>query len=102
MYFAYFQYLSIKIPAKFEKYMELLGIFGNTISKCKDLIGKSAPLPDHSLYSSPSMELKLFHLHYETPCICKMILMYISIIFLHKSTVMKIKSLQRWMIMITE
>ena len=69
MYFAYFQNLSIKVPAKFEKYRNLLGIFGSTILKCKDLIEKSTPLPAHSLYSSPSIKLKLYFNHYESPCI---------------------------------
>ena len=69
MYFACFQNFSIKVPAKFEKYRNLLGIFGSQISKCQDLIEKNIPLPAHSLYSSLSMKLKLYFNHYESPCI---------------------------------
>ena len=29
---------------------------------------QSTPLPAHSLYSSPSLKLKLFFNHYESPC----------------------------------
>ena len=50
--------------------MKFFGFFHNTISKCYTLIGKNPPLPVHSLYFSPSMKLKLFHLHYGTPCTC--------------------------------
>ena len=32
------------------------------------LIGKSTPIPAHGLYSSPSLKLKLYFNHYETPC----------------------------------
>ena len=69
MYFPYFQIFSTKVPLKFEKYMKLLDIFGDTISKCPDIIRKNTPLLAHSLDSSPSIELKLLVNHYESPCI---------------------------------
>ena len=59
MYFAYFQNLSIKVPLKSEKYINILGMFGETISKCPDIIRKNTTLLAHSLYSSLSIELKL-------------------------------------------
>ena len=68
MYFPYFQIFSTKVPLKFEKYMKLLDIFGDIISKCPDIIRKNTPLPAHSLDSSRSIELKLLVNHYETPC----------------------------------
>ena len=68
MYFPYFQIFSTKVPLKFEKYMKLLDIFGDIISKCPDIISKNTPLPPHSLDSSRSIELKLLGNHYETPC----------------------------------
>ena len=68
MYLAYFQNLSLKVPTNFEKYRNLLGIFGSTISKCEDLIGKSTLLPAHSMFCSPSMKLELFFNHHELPC----------------------------------
>ena len=71
MYFEYFLNYRIKVPLKFENYANVFRIFGNIISKCYNLIGKKLPLPAHSLYYSPSMQLKLFHHHYKTPCIMK-------------------------------
>ena len=68
MYFPYFQIFSTKVPLKFEKYMKLLDIFGDTISKCPDIIRKNTPLLAHSLDSSPSIELKLLVNLYESPC----------------------------------
>ena len=68
MYLAYFQNLSFRVPSKFEKYTNLLGILGRIISKCQDLIRKSTPLPGHSLYSSPCMKPRLYFNHYESPC----------------------------------
>ena len=68
MYFPYFQIFSTKGPLKFEKYIKLLDIFGDIISKCPDIIRKDTPLPAHSLDSSRSVELKLLVNHYETPC----------------------------------
>ena len=68
MYFEYFLNYCIKVPLKFENYANIFRIFGNIISKCYNLIGKKFPLPAHSLYNSQSMQLKLFHHHYETPC----------------------------------
>ena len=68
MYFPYFQIFSTIVPLKFEKYMKLLDIFGDIISKCPDIIGKNTPLKAHSLDSSRSIELKLLVNHYETPC----------------------------------
>ena len=56
------------VPPKFEKYMKLLDIFGDTISKCPDIIRKNTPLLAHSLDSSSSIELKLLFSHYESPC----------------------------------
>ena len=52
-----------------EKFVKFLWIFRNRNSKCLNLIGKNTPFPAHSLYSSQSIEPKLFHSHYETPCI---------------------------------
>ena len=71
MYFPYFQIFSPKVPLKFEKYMKLLDIFGDIISKCPDIIRKNTPLPAHSVDSSRSIELKLLVNHYEAPCIKK-------------------------------
>ena len=68
MHFPYLQIFSNKVPLKFEKYMKLLDIFGDIISKCPDIIRKNTPLPAHSLDSSRSIELKLLVNHYETPC----------------------------------
>ena len=48
--------------------MKILRFFQNTISKCYDLIGKNIFLPAPSLYSGPSMKLKLFINHYESSC----------------------------------
>ena len=48
--------------------MKLLDIFGDTISKCPDIIRKNTPLLAHSLDSSRSIELKLLVNHYESPC----------------------------------
>ena len=48
--------------------MKLLDIFGDTISKCPDIIRKNTPLLAHSLDSSPSIELNLLVNHYESPC----------------------------------
>ena len=68
MYFAYLKSLSINVLPKFVNYMKFLEIFERPITKCKDLIGKDTPLPARSLCSCPSMKLKLFLNHYETPC----------------------------------
>ena len=68
MYFPYFQIFSTKVPPKFEKYMKLLDICGDTISKCPDLMRNNTPLLAHSLDSSSSIELKLLVNHYESPC----------------------------------
>ena len=68
MYFPYFQIFSTKVPLKFEKYVKLLDIFGDIISKCPDIIRKNTPLPAHSLDSNRIIELKLLVNHYETPC----------------------------------
>ena len=68
MYFEYFLNFCIKVPLKLKNFANIIRIFGNTISKCYNLIEKKLPLPAHSLYYSLSMQLKLFHLHYETPC----------------------------------
>ena len=68
MYYAQFLDFKIKVPTKFEKYMKFFGIFGDTISKCYNLIGKNFPLPAHNFYFSPSMELKHFQHHYESTC----------------------------------
>ena len=68
MYFPYFQIFSTKVPPKFEKYMKVLDIFGDTITKCPDIIRKNTPLLAHSLDSSPSIELKLLVNLYESPC----------------------------------
>ena len=69
MYFPYFQIFSTKVPPKFEKYMKLLDICGDTISKCPDIMRNNTPLLAHSLDSSSSIELKLLVNHYESPCI---------------------------------
>ena len=53
---------------RFEKYIKLLGIFGDVISKCPDIIRKNTPILAHSLNSSPSIEQKLLVNHYESPC----------------------------------
>ena len=71
MYFEYFLNFCIIVQIKFQNYVNIFRIFGNRISKCYNLIGKNLPLPAHSLYYSLSMQLKLFHLHYETPCTIK-------------------------------
>ena len=68
MYFPYFQIFSTKVPPKFEKYMKLLDICGDTISKCPDIMRNNTPLLAHSLDSSSSIELKLLVNHYESPC----------------------------------
>ena len=77
MYFPYFQIFSTKVPLKFEKYMKLLDIFGDIISKCPDIIRKNTPLLAHSLDSNPSIELKLLVNHYELPCIIQTLLVTI-------------------------
>ena len=56
-------------PLNFEKYIKLLVIFGDTISKFAILIRKITPLSAASSYSSLSIELKLFVNHYESTCI---------------------------------
>ena len=68
MYFPYFQNFCTKFPLKFKKYMKLLDIFEETISKCPDFIRKNTPLLAHSLDYSLSKELKLLVNHYESPC----------------------------------
>ena len=53
---------------RFEKYIKLLGIFGDAISKCPDIIRKNTPLLAHNLDCSPSIELKLLVNQFESPC----------------------------------
>ena len=70
-FIANFSNLSIIVPLKLEKKIQLLWIFRDTISKCLITIRKNTPLPASSSYSSPSIELKLLVNHYESPCTTK-------------------------------
>ena len=55
--------------------MKLFGIFGSTMSKCQDIIGKYISLPPHSLFSSPSNKLIVFDSFQWTPCMTKKFLL---------------------------